>query len=200
MSWVDINPLGEQFAKTGKEEDFNKLYEPLRLYLSKFIYARNPRSDPFVREEAIALTINSIWENRKQFDSSKAQFRSWATTILIRNYLLASGYSKRRTKRVLTLNTLDENFMKYNHDSHTQKEETETELAMKNYDLEEKIGMLPEDLQDLVTLKYLKGWSYKDIQDLYPEPVNTLKTKIRRGRLILKRIYEEEYIERNGKH
>ena len=122
------------------------------------------------REDAVQSAIEKAWRKRGTLrDESRMQ--PWITRILVNEcYLIL-----RRCKRVIPVETIPDGPAPESADP----------------DLYRFFTSLPDTLRLTMVLHYLEGWDVKDVARIQRIPVNTVKSRLMRGR---EKIKENEYI------
>jgi RNA polymerase sigma-70 factor (ECF subfamily) len=122
-------------------------------------------------EDVFHNTIIKVNEKIGQLKEDK-YFESWVTTIFINE--CRSIYRKRKQKEMTSpLDTVDSNPF-----------ETRLEVLA-------ELDQLDEKYKEMIILKYLKGYSQEEISLILKLPVGTVKSRLYRGLILLRKIIEE---------
>lgn len=172
----ELKNLSDRFVKTKSEEDFTKLYHPMKKYVSRFLLG-SKKTDRFI-EEAVSDTMINLFTKVNTYDPSKSKFTSWACTIASNSW--NDIYNKEMRK--LRLNS---EYRKHNNNIIDEEIEQYPEI-------EEVLELMSEkykvDYKSLLYDKYVLKKSYKEMVVKYGENENTLKTRVRKGKQILKEL------------
>lgn len=125
------------------------------------------------REDAVQETLRKAWEKRRSLRDER-YVKTWVIRILLNE----CHTIQRRMKRTLPLDTVPV----------AQKPQEEVELK-------EALLQLPEKYRIPLMLHYLEGHNVKDVAFMLHLPQGTVKTRLSRGRAMLKTILNEEVFE-----
>jgi RNA polymerase sigma-70 factor (ECF subfamily) len=134
------------------------------------------------REKALDLTQEvfvRMWQSYlskgKEVEYPKALLYKIAHNILVNSY--------ERDKIYDSLDNLSEEGFEV--EDQTQK----TSFEIK--DLNDALDKLPEKYSDLIMLKYIEGFSIKEIAEMYDETENVISVRLHRALGYLEKIYNE---------
>ena len=159
------------------ERSFLKLYNRMKDYI--YGLALQVVGNVTDAEEVVQQTFLKIWDNAKTYDSTKAKVSSWLTAIAKRQAL-----DKRRSKLFrarnseLAVDTADVDRLIA--DPHRNS----LESMIKKDDIKivsEILNNLPEANRKLIELAYYGGYSHAQIAERVNTPLGTVKTKLRRS-------------------
>ena len=146
------------------------------------------------REDAEDLAQEAIvraYDAYERFDG--ANFKAWMLRIVTNLYI--NKYRQRQ--RGPQLGSLDE-------DGVVEPMSAEAEIPDRvlfdeavGSEVEEALAKVPEDFRMAVILSDLEGLSYQEIADITQVPIGTVRSRIARGRSILRKALEE-YAKREG--
>ncbi|MEJ5170781.1 MAG: sigma-70 family RNA polymerase sigma factor, partial [Fimbriimonadales bacterium] len=140
------------------------------------------------REEAEDLAQEAIvraFEAYDRFDGTN--FKAWILRILTN--LFINKY-RRRTRGPQMASLEDENVYEPVADG---GEEPDAQLfdGLLSQEVEEALAKVPEDFRTAVILSDIEGLSYQEIADATEVPVGTVRSRLARGRAILRRELEQ---------
>ncbi|WP_242837297.1 RNA polymerase sigma factor [Alkaliphilus transvaalensis] len=162
--------------KDGDKKAFKALYDQYADYAIRVatVITRNKT----YAADAVQETFIRIYKNIDSFDESKP-FEPWLYRILVNecNRLL-----KNQSKTIAISDYIEENPLLSEEDSH-RFEEYE--------DLYSAIQELEENNRVPIILKYLKGFSELEIADTLDLNVNTVKSRLYKGREKLRQMLEK---------
>jgi len=144
---------------------FNKYYRLLVVFADSFLFDLD-KADDIVQSVFI-----KIWQNAQSI-SMKGSFRSYLFTAVKNKCLNELRHQKVRDKYRLRYLQATLNSLEYGYD------EDETIIN----DLQQAIDRLPEQIRQIIRLRY---WDKKGIMDIAEKlkiSKNTVKTQIRRGK------------------
>jgi len=156
----------ELLVHKSKQNDIQAFMELLNekqelFYKIAFTYTKNSCD----AEDCISEAAIKGYEKLKQLRDSK-KFYSWFTAILIN----VSRDHHRQNKRLTSEEELIDIADSFSYAS------IEDKLIIENL-----LDILKHDERELLTLRYLKDYSIKEISEIMGIPVNTVKTKIHRS-------------------
>lgn len=122
------------------------------------------------------------------------KFESWLTQITLNHCRNRWKYLKRRryfdsTSIEYPIETEDGEMVKFFMDP-SENPEISYERKMVQQFVQRGLLKLKEDQRELLVLRDIRGLSYEEIGDLFKLPLGTIKSKIHRARMDLKRILE----------
>jgi len=146
------------------------------------------------REEAEDLAQEAIvraYEAWDRFDGSN--FKAWILRI-VTNLYINRYRQKQRTPQTGSLE--DDNALE---PVALGKEEPDRRLfdELVGAEVEEALGRVPEDFRLAVILSDIEGMSYQEIADVTNVPIGTVRSRLARGRAMLRRQLED-YALREG--
>lgn len=139
------------------------------------------------REEAQDLAQEAIIRAYEAFDRFDGRnFKAWILRILTNLYI--NKY--RRRQRSGTTSSLDEELAA---EPMAQLDQMPDRLVfdeMMGSEVEAALGRVPPDFRTAVLLSDVEGLSYEEIADATEVPIGTVRSRIARGRAILRRELE----------
>ncbi|GAC1589309.1 MAG: sigma-70 family RNA polymerase sigma factor [Sphingomicrobium sp.] len=157
----------------GDQAAFERLYAATRAKLFGVVLRILRRQD--LTEEVIQEVYVKIWKSAERFDPSVASPITWMVTIA-RNR--AIDIVRRRTEISIEDESSAMDVAADTADPLASREMTE-ELKR----VLECVGRLEPDRQKLLLLAYYNGWSRQQLAAKFDQPVNTVKTWLRRSML-----------------
>lgn len=179
-----LQEIGLKFFETKSERDFTTMYHRLKPSISYYLRELVPNQDD--RNEVIATTFAKVWSKIHQYDPYW-NFSTWVYRIA-RNEALLFFRSKRKTYSYEGMQEMGINM--------EAKGETTESLAFETtedhpidvlHDLAvAEIQNLPEVYRQVLTLREISKMKYEDIADELGWKQNTVRTRIRKGRELLR--------------
>ncbi|TGN40658.1 sigma-70 family RNA polymerase sigma factor [Marinobacter confluentis] len=133
-------------------------------------------------EEVIQDAYLKVWQKAGQFDEDKSSPITWMVSIA-RNSAI-DELRKHPTGRTVNDDQLDQ----VPGGQTTAQQQVEDQQSVNQ--LNHCIDQLEKERQDMVRLAYLNGWSRDDLAGQFGQPVNTVKTWLRRALQDIKRCLE----------
>ncbi len=124
-------------------------------------------------DDVVQETFLKIWHKAGLFDSKQSTPVAWLVSIA-RNGAI-DELRKHPAGRTVTDDEMDQVAGR----EPTSQQTMEDQQAVKH--LNECIDQLEKDRQDMVRLAYLNGWSRDQLASQYGQPLNTVKTQLRRA-------------------
>lgn len=161
-----------------------------QLYLFVLRQTRSPQEAEDIVQEALIRAYYAL-DAYPPWKIAALQLRPWLYKITA-NVL----YSQRRKPgvRVMPLNQLEEDSLQEIEDSGIELPEQELERAELRGELQKLLDALPGVYRAALALYYLGGFNSQEIADLCGEPVGTIKARIHRGLLLLRKSIDSEKV------
>lgn len=175
VSAADISTLIGRVAKQDRAA-FAKLYNataPKLLGVVLRILKERSWADDVIQEAYL-----KIWQRSSLFDADKASPITWLVSIA-RNKAI-DELRKHPVGRTTNDDAMDERVAR----QPTVQAQMENQQEVSKLNL--CIDQLEKERQDMVRLAYLNGWSRDDLASQFDQPVNTVKTWLRRALLDIK--------------
>jgi RNA polymerase sigma-70 factor, ECF subfamily len=165
---------------SAKREEFEKLVLPYLGYLYRvaFHLVRKRNEDA---EDLIQETFIKAYKSFHQLND-RQKCRAWLTSILYNTFV--NKY--RKEERISIISQPIEESIIY-------QEYTETEILRGVMDQEVSIALfeLPEEYSSIVILSDIEDLSYKEISEILGIPIGTVRSRLSRGRRLLRgRLYQ----------
>lgn len=126
-------------------------------------------------KEVLNDVFLKVYNNIASYDSSKSKLFTWMARIA-RNAAIDKIRSTNHKMNKLTQN-IDQNY---------EAQAKNYELVMEDSGILKLINALDEDLQKIIKLIYLQGYTQQECADELQLPLGTVKTKTRRALLLLR--------------
>ncbi|KGX92003.1 RNA polymerase [Pontibacillus halophilus JSM 076056 = DSM 19796] len=157
--------------KKGNHSAFKKLYEIHATYALQLAFAltKNHSDASDIVQEAFV----KVYRHVESFDTSKA-FKPWLYSIVMNE---AKDYMRKNRK--VTVVPIDE--------EHIEAKGIESPVE----DLYEALDYLQPIHREVIVLKYLNGFQEKEVAEILNENLNTIKSRLYKGRRQLKMLLGE---------
>jgi RNA polymerase sigma-70 factor (ECF subfamily) len=180
--WVGRLPRPMLFGKRDKRETFERQAEKVfPSVLGTALRLTRSREDA---EDLAQEAIVRAYDAFERFDGSN--FKAWMLRIVTNLYI--NKYRQRQ--RGPQLGSLEE-------DGAIEPVSLESELPDRllfdnvvGTEIEEALGKVPEDFRMAVILSDIEGLSYQEIADATHVPIGTVRSRLARGRSMLRRALE----------
>jgi len=191
---ISYRQLSENFIKSKSERDYNALYNRVKPGLRNYIY--NVVKDNEAADDILTNTLTKMWTKIDQYDPSY-QITTWLYRIAFNECL---GWIRQRNRKY-SIDAMKEYGIEVSeHYSHTSAHdlliemEHKTELdfieedqaIMDSYELALKaINDLKPMYREILEDRLLNDMKYEDIATKYNVPLQTVKNRIRRGKILI---------------
>jgi len=186
MAKKDIQELAEVFIKTSSEKDFIKLYKRIRPGL--FNYCRTILYENELIEDAVSNTILKILTKISQYNPNKGNFSTWIYNIARNESLII----KKENDRYLSRNEMkgESIFEELEEKIHyTPFEKEEVDINSLYESVLEKIKELPDIYKDILYDREVLKMKYEEIAQKHKMKKRAVATRIRRGRLKIRKMF-----------
>ncbi len=150
-----------------KEELFNTLYEKYFDRVWRYVYYKTESRED--TEDLCQEIFFKVWKGLDKFEG-RSSYYTWIFKISMNTVI--SFYRKKRFKKFISLDVLDEKHYSYERDEKKEK-------------VLSKIRLLPEDLRNIVELYYISNFKIGEIAEMMNIPEGTVKSKLKRARELL---------------
>lgn len=138
-------------------------------------------------QEVVQDTFVQIWRRAAQYDSERSSPLAWMIMIARG---LAVDRLRARSRRDLGRAAYEQEMaaleIEVNGASHNKRDELAAACA-------QALNRLPEEQAHAVQLAFIRGWTHEEIARGMGEPLGTVKARIRRGLLALRKIMEDHH-------
>ncbi|MGC8775877.1 MAG: RNA polymerase sigma factor [Minisyncoccia bacterium] len=133
-------------------------------------------------EDLTQETFLKIWKNLKKFDQSK-NFKTWILTIAKNTCF---DFLRKKNPQILDFENEEiKNFLE-----NIPSEDKPIQIKIDNEILIQKVyknlEILPVKYKTVILMHYIEDLSLNEIAEILDEPLNTIKSRLRRGILYLK--------------
>jgi len=188
--------LAENFVATKSESDYVQLYKKVKPGLRSYIF--KTVKDSAAAEDILTNTLTKLWTKIDQYDP-QYQITTWLYRIAFNECL---GWIRERNRKY-SLDSMQEFGLDI--EESTGKLTSNISDLMEDYEMKTEADYLAEDAEldrvyesTLVAMDKLKPiyknilvdriineMKYEDLADKYKLPLQTIKNRIRRGRLLV---------------
>lgn len=181
---MTLQQMGLKFHETKSERDFTTVYNRLKPSISYYLRELVPNQDD--RNEVIATTFAKVWAKIHQYDPYW-NFSTWVYRIA-RNEALLFFRSKKRTYSYEGMEEMGINMEAKSPtiDSAAFSTEEEHPIDLLHDLAVAEIGNLPEIYRKVLTLREIEKMKYEDIAEELGWKHNTVRTRIRKAREIVR--------------
>lgn len=161
---------------SGEDKYFNELIERYKDKIFNFVirYLSSREDSEDITEDIFIKVYFKI----DKFDKNKGSFKTWLFKIA-KNTI----YNKLKERKMVKIS--------YD-DIYSDKEDIDLNIE-NNEIIQNAINKLKKDQKTIILLHYMEGLKYREIAKTLNMPENTIKTKIRRAKEILKNELNEYF-------
>lgn len=179
---MSLQEMGLRFYETRHENDFTRVYHRLKPSISYYLRELVPQHDD--RNEVIATTFAKVWNKIEQYDPYW-NFSTWVYRIA-RNEALLFHRGRKKTYSYEAMEEQGINMEKrsvYYEESFDQEEDPIDSLYDQTVSA---IDELPEVYRTVLTLREIQKKKYEDIAEELGWKHNTVRTRIRKARELVR--------------
>ncbi len=193
---LSYRELAENFVATKSEADYLQLYKKVKPGLRSYIF--KTVKDSAAAEDILTNTLTKLWTKIDQYDP-QYQITTWLYRIAFNECL---GWIRERNRKY-SLDTMQE--LGLDVEDSTGRITSNISELMEDYEMKSEADYLAEDAEldrmyesTLLAMNKLKPiyknilvdrivneMKYEDLADKYKLPLQTIKNRIRRGRLLV---------------
>ena len=193
---LSYRELAENFVATKSEADYLQLYKKVKPGLRSYIF--KTVKDSAAAEDILTNTLTKLWTKIEQYDP-QYQITTWLYRIAFNECL---GWIRERNRKY-SLDSMQEFGLDV--EESTGRITSNISELMEDYEMKTEADYLAEDAEldrmyesTLVAMDKLKPiyknilvdrivneMKYEDLADKYKLPLQTIKNRIRRGRLLV---------------
>lgn len=158
---------------------FSYLYDNYAAALNGTIYRMV--EDNQLAEDILQESFIKIWNNFKQYDSSKGRLFTWMVNItrnLTIDTLRSKGYKKQQKI------SQDENSVSSYHDKNSGADKYDS------IGLKKQVATLKTEQKNIIDLAYFGGYTQEEISQAMGIPLGTVKTRMRTAIMELRKIMQ----------
>jgi RNA polymerase sigma-70 factor (ECF subfamily) len=187
-SQKSLQELGLAFYNERTDVSFTQVFHRMKPGLNKYLYELV--QDHSTREVVIMNTFKNVWEKIHQYDPYYA-FSTWVYRIAKNEALLSKRWSKRNysldamTEMGINVTGKYESATSTNPDYEFFEPTAEEEMERLYKMVLNEIDNLPEVYKTVMIERELKKKDYAKIAKELDWPINTVRTRIRKGRQII---------------
>jgi RNA polymerase sigma-70 factor (ECF subfamily) len=180
---MTLQEIGMKFFESRTEKDFTKMYHRLRPSISFYLKDMVPHQDD--RNEVIANTFEKVWRKIHQYDPYW-NFSTWVYRIS-RNEALLFFRSRRKTYSYEGMEEMGINLEAKAQSYQTKENLHEDHPIDRLHDMALlEIKNLPDMYRTVLTMYQIDKKKYEDIADELNWNHNTVRTRIRKARGIVR--------------
>ncbi len=193
---LSYRELAENFVATKSESDYVQLYKKVKPGLRSYIF--KTVKDSAAAEDILTNTLTKLWTKIDQYDP-QYQITTWLYRIAFNECL---GWIRERNRKY-SLDSMQEFGLDI--EESTGKLTSNISDLMEDYEMKSEADYLAEDAEldrvyestlmamdklkpiykNILVDRIINEMKYEDLADKYKLPLQTIKNRIRRGRLLV---------------
>lgn len=203
VSNLSYRELAENFFASRSEKDYNQLYAKVKPGLKSYIF--NMIKDTEATNDVLANTLTKLWTKIDQYNP-EYQITTWLYKIAFNECL---GHIRKRNRKY-SLDAMRDYGIEVTEGNHTTNmadtflqdaEEYMTEEDFYDEDnfLQERyetaidcINSLKPMYRSIMQDRLFEGMKYEDIAEKYDVSLQTVKNRVRRGKVLIQRAMAEK--------
>ena len=198
---ISYRELAENFVATKSEADYLKLYKKVKPGLRSYIF--KTVKDSAAAEDILTNTLTKLWTKIEQYDP-QYQITTWLYRIAFNECL---GYIRERNRKY-SLNSMQEFGLDV--EESTGRITSNISELMEDYEMKSEADYLAEDAEidrvyastlsamdklkpiykNILVDRIINEMKYEELADKYKLPLQTIKNRIRRARLLVVEMVE----------
>lgn len=184
MLFVLMNSItDEQLVQKYLGKDDKALEELIKRYLPLiFGFVKRYTGNQDTASDVAQEVFVKVWKNLRNFDQSKS-FRTWIFTIAKR-----TAIDELRKKNALPLSVLKENGFPESIVDESPSILDQIFVQQQSRKLSAALARLPVSYNSVINLYSNNGLNFREIAILLNEPLNTVKSRYRRGLALLRKL------------
>jgi RNA polymerase sigma-70 factor (ECF subfamily) len=180
---LSLQEMGLRFFESRNEKDFTRVYNRLKPSISYYLRELVPQMDD--RNEVIATTFSKVWNKIEQYDPYW-NFSTWVYRIA-RNEALLFHRGRKKTYSYESMEEKGINMESKLNAYHESDYDFEEDPIDSLYDQAvNAIDSLPEIYKTVLTLREIQKKKYEDIAEELGWKHNTVRTRIRKARELVR--------------
>jgi RNA polymerase sigma-70 factor (ECF subfamily) len=136
-------------------------------------------------QEVMQDTFIQIWKRAHQYDANRSSPMAWMTMIARG---LAMTRLRSRSRRSVSHAAYEQEMASLEIEINSVRQTDRDELAAA---CAQALNRLPDEQAHSLQLAFLRGWTHEEIARAAGEPLGTVKARIRRGLLALRKILKD---------
>lgn len=203
VSELSYRELAENFFASRNEKDYNQLYKKVKPGLKSYIF--NIIKDPEATDDVLANTLTKLWTKIEQYNP-EYQITTWLYKIAFNECL---GYIRKRNRKY-SLDAMRDYGIEVTEGNHTTNMADnllqESEDRMTEADFYEEDNFLQEQFETAVNCinklkpmyrqimqdRLFENMKYEDIAEKHEVSLQTVKNRVRRGKVLIQRAMTEK--------
>lgn len=202
-SELSYRELAENFFASRSEKDYNQLYTKVKPGLKSYIF--NMIKDPEATDDVLANTLTKLWTKIDQYNP-EYQITTWLYKIAFNECL---SYIRKRNRKY-SLDAMRDYGIEVAEGNHTTNMAEnllqESEDRMTEADFYEEDNILQAQYETAVDCinnlkpmyrgimqdRLFQNMKYEDIAEKYEVSLQTVKNRVRRGKVLIQRAMSEK--------
>lgn len=168
-----------QSLRLHDEQAYSYLYDQYSKALFVAILKIVPQQE--IAEDVLQDVFIKIWQNIQTYDASKGRLYTWMLNIA-RNQAIDRTRSKEFSNRSKTTPLLQT----------AQLPAEGIEKQMQDAGLKKTLDVLNQECRQILELAYFQGYTHEEISKILTLPLGTVKTRIRKTMMQLRKIIGEK--------
>lgn len=174
MTQIEDNELIEKIIKDNDQKASNKLYNWYYKEVKRYIKKKFNKLSFDDVEDLSSDAISKSFINLKSFDSKKSTFKTWLYTIAENTVINFHQKLENRIDKIHYHYLEDAENRNFDIESNDNQEESYSAAQAITYG----IKSVDDETQTMMKMKYVEGYSYNEIGEVYSMTSSTVSNKI----------------------
>jgi len=171
-------------AQRGEREALQNIIEAHAPWMYRLAYSLNGNVED--AEDILQETFLAVTQGISSF-KGRSSLKTWLSRILVKQNARHRRY--RRIRKTLPLDPFSKRREREHEKAWEDKSETTGNLEIR-MDLETMLSALSPEHRDVLVLRELQGFSYREIGEILDLPVGTVESRLFRARRDIRRRFE----------
>lgn len=177
-------------AVGGDGRAFTSLWDENIAAVKQYLLSNFHQMDDFLLDDICSRSFEKAFRTIDTYDASKAQFRTWLTTIARNTAIDVLQKERRMGENVQSIDVETQQIVNTTPDVM----DSPIDVIIKNENqekMEAGIEGLPDLYRDIAKMRLIDGMQYEEIAEKLEIPLNTVRTRIRRAKDQLERLMND---------
>lgn len=177
-------------AVGGDGRAFTSLWDENIAAVKQYLLGNFHQMDDFLLDDICSRSFEKAFRTIDTYDASKAQFRTWLTTIARNTAIDVLQKERRMGENVQSIDGETQQIVNTTPDIM----DSPIDVIIKNENqekMESGIEGLPDLYRDIAKMRLIDGMQYEEIAEKLDIPLNTVRTRIRRAKEQLEKLMND---------
>ena len=192
MAKTGLNHIDDLVGQAvgGDGRAFTSLWDENIAAVKQYLLGNFHQMDDFLLDDICSRSFEKAFRTIDTYDASKAQFRTWLTTIARNTAIDVLQKERRMGENVQSIDGETQQIVNTTPDIM----DSPIDVIIKNENqekMEAGIEGLPDLYRDIAKMRLIDGMQYEEIAEKLEIPLNTVRTRIRRAKEQLEKLMND---------